>query len=75
MAGIQTQVRLSPEFGCITSLLRQLWNQLASDLCVTHVGYHGQRSGLGEKDVCAVVEEINCAWTQIEPACLHLCDQ
>lgn len=59
MAWFQTQVHLSPEIGCITIPLRQLWKQLACDLCAKHVHCHGQCSGLGEKDLCATVEEIN----------------
>lgn len=74
MAGIQTQVHLSPEFGYIITLPRQRWKQLACDLCVKHIDYHGQCSDSGEKNLCAIVEEINEPWIQIEPACLHLCD-
>lgn len=56
MAGIQTQVHLSPEFGCITPMLRQLRKQMANDLCEKHIGHHGQHSGIGERDLCVVKE-------------------
>lgn len=51
MAGIQTQVHLSPESGCVTIMLRQLRKQMAHDLCAKHTSYHGQCSGLGEMDL------------------------